>query len=89
MTGTLRMVGRLDGFLTARSARPAGPSPWALSLEPCGFGLTNADIKTFRLRQDYVDIAGVHHLSWTQSKRGIQVFHNGLRANPAQGRRST
>ncbi len=51
------------------------------------FGLTNADIKTFRLRQDYVDIAGVHHLSWTQSKRGIQVFHNGLRANvTADGR---
>ena len=51
------------------------------------FGLTNADIKTFRLRQDYVDIAGVHHISWTQSKRGIQVFHNGLRANvTADGR---
>ena len=46
-----------------------------------GFGLTRADMKTFRLRQDYVDIAGVHHISWTQSKHGVQVFHNGLRAN--------
>ena len=45
------------------------------------FGLTKADIKTFRLRQDYVDIAGVHHISWTQSKHGVPVFHNGLRAN--------
>ena len=88
MTGTLRMVGRLDGFLTARSARPARTVAMGfVRSNLAAFGLTNADIKTFRLRQDYVDIAGVHHLSWTQSKRGIQVFHNGLRANvTADGR---
>ena len=88
MTGTLRMVGRLDGFLTARSARPARAVAMGfVRSNRAAFGLTNADIKTFRLRQDYVDIAGVHHLSWTQSKRGIQVFHNGLRANvTADGR---
>src|SRR6185436_14867593 len=88
MTGTLRMVGRLDGFLTGRSERPARTVAMGfVRANRTAFGLTNADIKTFRLRQDYVDISGVHHLSWTQSKRGIQVFHNGLRANvTADGR---
>ena len=88
MTGTLRMVGRLDGFLTGRSVRPARAVAMGfVRANRVAFGLTNADIKTFRLRQDYVDIAGVHHVSWTQSKRGIQVFHNGLRANvTADGR---
>ena len=88
MTGTLRMVGRLDGYLTARSGRPARTVAMGfVRSNLAAFGLTNADIKTFRLRQDYVDIAGVHHLSWTQSKRGIQVFHNGLRASvTADGR---
>ena len=82
MTGTLRMVGRLDGFLTGRSVRPARAVAMGfVRANLAAFGLTNADIKTFRLRQDYVDIAGVHHVSWTQSKRGVQVFHNGLRAN--------
>ena len=82
LTGTLRMVGRLDGYLTARSARPARAVAMGfVRSNLAGFGLTRADLKTFRLRQDYVDIAGVHHISWTQSKRGVQVFHNGLRAN--------
>ena len=82
MTGTLRMVGRLDGFLTARSVRSARAVAMGfVRSNRAAFGLTNADIKTFRLRQDYVDIVGVHHLSWTQSRHGIQVFHNGLRAN--------
>ncbi len=88
MTGTLRMVGRLDGFLTTRSARPARAVAMGfVRTNRTAFGLTDADITTFRLRQDYVDIASVHHLSWTQSKRGIPVFHNGLRANvTADGR---
>ncbi len=82
LTGTLRMVGRLDGYLTGRSARPARAVAMGfVQSNLAGFGLTRADMKTFRLRQDYVDIAGVHHISWTQSKRGIPVFHNGLRAN--------
>ncbi|MEO8422880.1 MAG: M36 family metallopeptidase [Actinomycetota bacterium] len=82
LTGTLRMVGRLDGYLTARSARPARTVAMGfVRSNLAGFGLTRADIKTFHLRQDYVDIAGVHHISWTQSKRGVPVFHNGLRAS--------
>ena len=82
LTGTLRMVGRLDGYLTGRSARPAkAVAIGYVRSNLAAFGLTKADLKTFRLRQDYVDIAGVHHISWTQAKRGVPVFHNGLRAN--------
>ena len=82
LTGTLRMVGRLDGYLTGRSARPAkAVAIGYVRSNLTAFGLTKADLKTFRLRQDYVDIAGVHHISWTQAKHGVPVFHNGLRAN--------
>ena len=64
MTGTLRMVGRLDGYLTGRSMRPARAVAMGfVRSNRAAFGLTNADIKTFRLRLDYVDIAGVHHIS--------------------------
>jgi extracellular elastinolytic metalloproteinase len=82
LTGTLRMVGRLDGFLTARSTRPARTVAMGfVRSNLAAFGLARADLDTFRLRQDYVDIAGVHHISWTQAKRGVPVFHNGLRAS--------
>jgi hypothetical protein len=82
VTGTLRMIGRLDGFLTGPSARPASAVAMGfVTRNLAGFGLTKADLTTFRLRRDYVDIGGTHHISWTQSKRGVQVFHNGLRAN--------
>jgi extracellular elastinolytic metalloproteinase len=82
LTGTLGMVGRLDGFLTARSTRPARTVAMAfVRSNLAAFGLSRADMKTFRLRQDYVDIRGTHHISWTQSQHGVTVFHNGLRAN--------
>ena len=64
MTGTLRMVGRLDGYMTARSTRPARSVAMRfVRANLAAFGLRAADLKTFRLRQDYVDIAGVHHIS--------------------------
>ncbi len=82
LTGTLRMVGRLDGYMTARSTRPARSVAMRfVRANLAAFGLRAADLKTFRLRQDYVDITGVHHISWTQAKRGVPVFHNGLRAS--------
>jgi extracellular elastinolytic metalloproteinase len=81
VTGTLRMIGRLNGYLTGPSRRPA--TRVAMSFVRAhlpAFGLSKADLGTLRLRNDYVDIAGTHHMSWTQSARGITVFHNGLRA---------
>ncbi len=81
VTGTLRMVGRLNGYLTDPSRRP--PPRVAMTFvhaHLAAFGLSRADLGTFHLRQDYVDIGGTHHVSWTQSALGIPVFHNGLRA---------
>jgi extracellular elastinolytic metalloproteinase len=81
-TGTLRMVGKLDGFLTGVSVRPA--SRVAMDYVHShlrAFGLDRTDLRTFHLRQDYVDIAGTHHISWTQRSGGVTAFQNGLKAN--------
>ena len=80
-SGTLRFVGRLDGFLTGPSARPAE----AVALDyvrehRVAFGLSDSDIGTFHLRRDYVDILGTHHLSWVQ-RVDVEAFPNGLKAN--------
>ncbi|HEY7661463.1 MAG TPA: M36 family metallopeptidase [Actinomycetota bacterium] len=88
VTGTARFVGRLDGFLTARSARPAE----SIALDYvrsrlAAFGLSRADLGTLELRRDYVDILGTHHLSWVQRAGGLPVFGAGLMANvTADGR---
>jgi extracellular elastinolytic metalloproteinase len=84
-TGTPRNIGRLDGFLTGPSA--ANASTVALGYVRAhlpAMGLTKADLKTLTLRDAWVDAAGIHHLSWTQSANGIPVFGNGLKANVAK-----
>lgn len=82
LTGTLRMVGRLDGFLTGASVRPASRVAMAYVRSHLrAFGLSRTDLGTLHLRQDYVDIVGTHHLSWTQRAGGIAAFQNGLKAN--------
>lgn len=82
VTGTLRMVGRLNGYLTGPSRRPATRVAMTfVQRNLAAFGLSRSDLKTFHLRQDYADVGGTHHVSWTQSFRGVTVFHNGLRAN--------
>ena len=69
-TGTLRMVGRLDGFLTGASVRPAAQVGMSyVRSHLLAFGLNRADLRTFHLRQDYVDIAGTHHISWIAARR--------------------
>src|SRR5262249_7046746 len=80
LTHTARDFGRLDGFLTGRSSAPARTI--ALNYvrsHADALGLSQADLKTFRFRQDYVDASGVHNLSWNQSVRGATVFGNGLK----------
>ena len=87
-TGTLRMVGRLDGFLTGASVRPAAQVGMDyVRSHLLAFGLSRADLRTFHLRQDYVDIAGTHHISWIQRAGGVTAFRSGLKANvTADGR---
>jgi extracellular elastinolytic metalloproteinase len=87
-TGTLRMVGRLDGFLTGASVRPASQIGIGyVRAHLRAFGLSRGDLRTFHLRQDYVDIAGTHHVSWVQRAGGVTAFRSGLKANvTADGR---
>jgi extracellular elastinolytic metalloproteinase len=80
--GTLRFVGRLDGFLTGPSAKPAEAVAMDyVRANLAAFGLSGSDLRTFHLRSDYVDIIGTHHLSWVQRIGGVQAFPNGLKAN--------
>jgi extracellular elastinolytic metalloproteinase len=81
-TGTARVVQRLDGTLTGRSSAPARTVAMRyVGAHLAALGLERADLSTFRLRRDYVDVTGIHHLSWTQHRGGIEVFGNGLQAN--------
>lgn len=83
-TGTLRFVGRLDGYLTRPSARsPRRVAMGYVHANRVAFGLTRADLRTFSFRQDYVDVAGTHHVSWIQRTHGVPVFQNGLEASVA------
>jgi len=81
LTGTPRVVARLNGFLTRPSTQPA--SAVALGYvrsHLSAFGLSAVDLATLHLAKDYVDILGTHHLTWQQRVRGIPAFDNGLRA---------
>ena len=85
LTGTPRQVARLDGFLTGPSGKPAKTIALKYVRANLGaFGLTAADLASFRLQRDYVDIAGLHHLSWVQYAGGVPLFGNGLKANVAR-----
>ena len=82
VTGTLRFVGRLDGFLTAPSHRPATEVALRyVNANLVAFGLSPSDLRTLELRRDYVDILGTHHLSWVQRVGGVPVFGAGLQAS--------
>ncbi|WP_236718071.1 M36 family metallopeptidase [Actinoplanes sp. TFC3] len=81
-TRTARRVARLDGFLTGPSRKPAKTIALAyITAHPEVFGLSPAQVAALRLRQDYVDIEGSHHLSFQQVVDGVVVFGNGVRAD--------
>jgi hypothetical protein len=82
LTGTPRLVGRLDGFLTGPStANASAVALGYLRSHAEAFGLSAADIGRLTLRKDHVDITGTHHLSFIQTVGGIPVFGNGLKAH--------
>jgi extracellular elastinolytic metalloproteinase len=81
VTGTVRILSRLDGFLTGTSKLPAKKIALKyVRSNHAALGLTSADMKTFKLKREYVDITGVHHLYWIQRIGGQTVFGNGLTA---------
>ena len=82
LTGTPRMVGRLNGFLTGPSAAPA--SAVALGYvrgHAKVFKLSARSMAGLRLVRDYVDVAGTSHLGWAQTLHGVPLFGNGLQAS--------
>ncbi|WP_295693689.1 M36 family metallopeptidase [Lapillicoccus sp.] len=82
LTLTPRNLSALDGYLTAAStAAPQQVVTDYLAAHLAAVGLTRADLSTFTLRTSYQDVAGIHHLSWSQSVAGTPVFGNGLKAN--------
>ncbi|MEO6510512.1 MAG: M36 family metallopeptidase [Nocardioides sp.] len=84
-TGTVRSLARLDGSLTGRSKSPAKKVALKfVKQNHAALGLTVGDLKTFKLKREYVDIAGTHHLYWVQRIGGRTVFGNGLTAAVAK-----
>ncbi|UQU61901.1 M36 family metallopeptidase [Couchioplanes caeruleus] len=85
VTRTARRIARLDGFLTGPSPEPAATiARDYLIAHPEIFGLSAAEVAALRLRKDYVDVAGTHHLSFQQLAGGVVVFGNGVRADVAK-----
>ncbi|MGH3498694.1 MAG: M36 family metallopeptidase [Nocardioidaceae bacterium] len=88
LTGTVRDVARLNGFLTFPSrASAATVAMGYVRSHLAALGLTRSDLATFSLRNQWTDVAGITHLSWVQSAGGVQLFGNGLQANVAKGGR--
>jgi hypothetical protein len=84
-TGTPRRVAKINGFLTAASkSKPATIALNYVKANSAVFGLDAAAVGGLKLRKDYVDVAGTHHLSFTQSVDGVSVFGNGLKAHVAK-----
>jgi hypothetical protein len=82
LTGTVRNVGRTDGFLTGPSKATASSIALGyVTKNASALGLTTQGIHALSLRQDYVSIDGTHHLSFVQKINGIPVFDNGLKVN--------
>ncbi|MBO0846529.1 MAG: M36 family metallopeptidase [Nocardioides sp.] len=85
-TGTVRWLGRLDGFLTPRSNLvPARIALRYVRAHMAELGLVRADLSTFHLTRDYRDITGTHHLFFQQRISGTVVGRNGLTASVNRG----
>ncbi|QNE19606.1 peptidase M36 [Kribbella qitaiheensis] len=82
VTGTPKQVAKLNGFLTGASNKPAAKVALDyIRAHPEIFHLSEQDLQTLRLRKDYKDIVGTHHVSWEQVVGGVPLFGNGLQAN--------
>ena len=82
LTGTPRVVARLDGFLTGPMEGGAEEVALGYVREHAdAFGLDAGDIAALRLTRAYTDIGGTTHLRWVQTYDGIPALDNGLSAS--------
>ncbi|HEY3527795.1 MAG TPA: M36 family metallopeptidase [Nocardioides sp.] len=81
-TGTVRFLADLDGYLTGPSSRsPRGVAMRYVRAHADALGLTTGDLDTFHLARNYRDVAGIHHLYFTQRIAGSSAARNGLTAS--------
>ena len=87
-TGTVRVLARLDGFLTSpSSATPTEVVMDYMRVHRSALGLDLTDLRTFVFVRGFADLEGTQHLSWVQRASGVQAFDNGLKASvTADGR---
>ncbi len=84
LTRTARFVGKTDGFLTGPSSAPAADIAMRyIKKNAAALGLNADALAALRLANDYVDIIGTHHLSFTQQvdtpDGPVTVFGNGIK----------
>jgi extracellular elastinolytic metalloproteinase len=82
LTGTPRVVARLDGFLTG--AADGDPVDLVFDYVRANeelFGLDEDDFGGLRLVRNETDPFGVRHLLWVQEAAGIPAYDNDLRAS--------
>ena len=87
--GGLRMVGRLDGFLTPPSTADAADIALGyVRANRAAFGLSEADIDNLVLVRRVTSVGGLQRLFWQQrAVGGVPALDSGLRANvTADGR---
>jgi hypothetical protein len=85
LTGTPRLVGRLDGFLTGPST--ASAAQIALDYVRAHADVFRLDVSSLQQTRETVSPNGNRHVWWRQVVNGIPVFGNGLKANvTADGR---
>jgi extracellular elastinolytic metalloproteinase len=78
-TGTPKQVAKLNGFLTGPSGKPPARIVFDyIRAHPEIFRLSETDLRTLRLRKDYKDVLGSHHLSWEQVINNVPLFGNGI-----------
>ncbi|GAA0623626.1 hypothetical protein GCM10009534_68990 [Kribbella sandramycini] len=81
-TGLLPISSPQSPFLTGRSGQPATDVALDyVKAHPEVYKLSAADLATLKLRKDYVDELGTHHVFWTQELDDLEVFGKGLKAN--------
>ncbi|MGI8522501.1 MAG: M36 family metallopeptidase, partial [Nocardioides sp.] len=81
-TGSVRMLTRLDGFLTGRSkARAQSVARRYVAAHRAALGIPDVSMKQFRLTRNYRDITGTHHLYFHERISGHTVYGNGLTAS--------
>jgi len=82
LTGTPRVVARLNGFLAGPSEGGAKEVVLDYVREHAdAFGLDAGDLTALRLTRAYSDIGGTTHLRWVQTYNGIPALDNGLSAS--------